>query len=518
MRCAQIECRTSFASRYGILIFTLLLASACGTPEASRPVPDHLTIAFPEGIGTSGDSGANQVASSLSTEGLTTINSDGRVVGRLATEWRWLEGGLELLVKLRPNLTLHDGQKLDAEMAATILRDLSAQPEPRMQYPGLADIKSVTARSETELLLSLARHSWWLPEDLAIPLKIGKNPTSGTGPYRIVQSGDSDIVLERFDSYHQGKPGIRTITVRSESTLRTAWASLLRGDVGMVADMPPDTVELIRNESVHIISFPRGYQYMVALNGRSTKLADPRVRQALNMAIDRATIVASVLKGAGAPATGPIWYRHWAYDPSAGVIAFAPDRARALLDQAGLPMKSSPDPTLPPSRLRLTCLVPEGFIVYEHLALEVQRQLSDIGIDLRFDVQPTRTYGQRMGKGDFETAIVDLASGAGLSRGSIFWRSPKRQDVYTSFAYENPETEALFESLRAATSDTEVRSITRALQEAFKRNPGAIYLAWNERARAVPGDFQIAVERDTDPLPKLWQWGTDNAVQQVTTR
>src|SRR5678816_318157 len=84
MRCAQIECRTSFASRYSILIFTLLFASACGTPEASRPVPDHLTIAFPEGIGTSGDSGANQVASSLSTEGLTTINSDGRVVGRLA--------------------------------------------------------------------------------------------------------------------------------------------------------------------------------------------------------------------------------------------------------------------------------------------------------------------------------------------------------------------------------------------------------------------------------------------------
>ena len=182
-------------------------------------------------------------------------------------------------------------------------------------------------------------------------------------------------------------------------------------------------------------------------------------------------------------------------------------------------MRQSTDSKLPPSRLRLTCLVPEGFIVYEHLALEVQRQLSDVGIDLRFDVQPVRTYGQRMQAGDFETAMVDLASGPGLSRSSVFWRSPKRPDVYTSFAYENPEVQALYDSLRDATSDTEVRSLTRSLQEAFRRNPPAIFLAWNERARAVPGDFQIAVERDTDPLPNLWQWGTANtAAERIAAR
>jgi peptide/nickel transport system substrate-binding protein len=497
----------------------VLLAGACEKAQAPRPVPEHITIAFPEGIGLSGDNGANQVASSLSTEGLTFVNPDGRVVGRLAAEWRWLEGGLGLLLKLRPNIVLHDGQKLNAQLAATILMELSSQEEPRMQYPGLVDIESVTAQSEYELLFALKRHSWWLPEDLTIPLKLGKKPSYGTGPYRVVQTSESGITLERFDNYHQGKPGIKTVTVRSESTLRTAWASLLRGDVGMVADLPPDTVELIRNESVRIISYTRSYQYMVGLSGRAPKLADPRVRQALNLAIDRAAIVANVLKGAGAPATSPIWYRHWAADPSAGSFPYAPDRARELLEQAGLPMKPSTDPELPPSRLRLTCLVPEGFIVYEHLALEVQRQLSEVGIDLRFDVQPVRTYGQRMQDGDFETAMVDLASGPGLSRSSIFWRSPRRLDVYTSFAYENAETEALYDSLRNATSDTEVRSLTRSLQEAFRRNPPAIFLAWNERARAVPGDFQIAVERDTDPLPNLWQWGTANvAAERIAAR
>jgi peptide/nickel transport system substrate-binding protein len=497
---------------------TVLLATACEKTQAPQPVPDHITIAFPEGLGLSGDNGARQVADSLSTEGLTFVNNDGRVVGRLALDWHWLDGGLELLLKLRPNIALHDGQKLDAALAASILTELSAQEDSKKAYPGLADIESVTAQSELEILFKLKRHSWWLPEDLTVPLKVGKKPSYGTGPYRIRQTSESGILLERFDKYHRGTPGIRTVTVRSESTLRTAWASLLRGDVGMVADLPPDTVELIRNESVQIISYPRGYQYMVGLSGRSRKLADPRVRQALNLAIDRNAIVTKVLKGAGAPASSPIWYRHWAYDSSAGNFPYAPDRARKLLDEAGLPVRPSTDPETPPSRLRLTCLIPEGFIVYEHVALEVQRQLADIDVDLRFDVQPVATYGQRMNDGDFETALVDLASGAGLSRSSTFWRSPKRQHVYTSFGYENPETEALFESLRGATSDSEVRSITRQLQEAFRRNPPAIFLAWNERARAVPGDFDIAVERDTDPLPNLWRWGTDQAVEQVAAR
>jgi ABC-type transport system substrate-binding protein len=181
-------------------------------------------------------------------------------------------------------------------------------------------------------------------------------------------------------------------------------------------------------------------------------------------------------------------------------------------------MRPSTDPAMPPSRLRITCLVPDGFIVYEHLALEVQRQLTDVGIDIRFDVQPFDVYNERADRGDFEVIMVDIASGPGLSRGSVFWRSPKNPNVIDSFAYENPETEALFEALRASSSDTEVRAITKKLQESFKKDPPAIFLAWNERARAVRGDFQIAVEPGADPLPRLWQFGAGKPVGSLASR
>jgi ABC-type transport system substrate-binding protein len=277
----------------------------------------------------------------------------------------------------------------------------------------------------------------------------------------------------------------------------------------MVTDLPPDTVELLENDNVRIMSFSRNYQYLIAFNGRSRKFADPRVRRALNMAIDRDAIIQKVLKGAALPATGPIWPKHWAYDPSAGSYAYDPEGAAALLEAAGLPMRSSQDEALPPARLRLTCLVPSQFSVLEHVALEVQRQLSAIGVDMHFDVQPFRAYDERAKSGDFETVMVDLIAGPSLSRASIMWRSPTRPDVLKYFGYHNPLTEKLFEELRVTSDAAATRIGVRKLQQAFLDNPPAVFLAWNERTRAVRAGFQVTVEPGTDPLTSLWRWGTD---------
>ena len=511
LRRTGFECRTPRRGWCGILLLAATFSAACGQSERASPPPEEITIAFPEGTGVRADRGAGQVAASLSNEGLTLVGPDGRVAARLANGWRWVNDR-ELRVTIRPEIVLHNDQKLDAPLAARILKRFIADKDRRRSFPSFTDITEVKAESATELVFSLARHSYFLPEDLSTPLTLGTGtePRYGTGPYRTISNDESTVTLERFDKYHGGRPGVARVSVATASTLRTAWASLLRGDIDMVADLPPDTVELIRNENVRIIPYRRPYQYIIGLNLRLQKFADPRVRLALNMAIDRNAIVSSVLQGAGVPSSGPIWYRHWAVEKSVA-FPFAPRRAEALLQAAGLPIRSSADPKLPPSRLRITCLVPEGFIVYEHLALELQRQLSEVGVDLRFDVQSFDTYDDRLTAGEFEAVMIDIVSGPGLSRSSIFWRSPTRREVLSSFGYHNSETEALFEELRAADSDAVVQSITRRLQDAFQRNPPAIFLAWNERARTVRGDFRIDVQEGVDPLPRLWQWGAQVA-------
>jgi peptide/nickel transport system substrate-binding protein len=495
----------------------LCLAACRPTAVQSKNVPQEITIAYPEGTGITARSGIRQVTEALSQEGLTQLTPEGQAMPRLAESWHW-DSDLELRLRLRPGITLHDHRKLNAETLAEMLRTAIADEGQRQFVPGLTDIKEVVPDGELDLLFKLFRHSSWLPEDLSMPIATGKDPALGTGPYRVVQFDATGAVLERYDAYYRGKPTIARVIVRPADTQRVAWASLLRGSVDMVTDLPPDTVELIRNDNVRIMSFLRRYQYLIGFNGRIAKLADPRVRRALNLAIDREGIVKNVLKGSGIAATGPIWPKHWAYDSTAGQFDYDPRGAERLLSEAGLPMRPSADPALPPARLRMKCLIPDTFIVYEQVAREVQRELSEVGVDLRFDVQPVSLYNAQANAGDFECVFADLISGPSLSRASLFWRSLRHKDAATTFGYENPATEKLFEEIRLASDDLTIRRAARQLQQAFLANPPGIFIAWNERTRAVRGDFQVVLEPGTDPLPTLWEWGSEKPVERLAAR
>ena len=68
------------------------------------------------------------------------------------------------------------------------------------------------------------------------------------------------------------------------------------------------------------------------------------------------------------------------------------------------------------------------------------------------------------------------------------------------FGYENAEAERLFDVLRTSTNEAAVRSATRQLQRVLLDDPPALFLAWNERARAVRRRFQVVQEPDRDPL------------------
>src|SRR5687767_13763128 len=90
LRLRRLQCRALSMRWCGIVFLTAFHAAACKSPEVAAPVPDEFTIAFPEGTGVSADRGAGQVARSLALEGLTQVAPDGRAVGRLATDWKWI--------------------------------------------------------------------------------------------------------------------------------------------------------------------------------------------------------------------------------------------------------------------------------------------------------------------------------------------------------------------------------------------------------------------------------------------
>jgi peptide/nickel transport system substrate-binding protein len=497
----------------------LALLPACSPPEqVTSTVRNILTIGFPEGEIASAETGLGQLITGFTLEGLTQVNVDGRAVPRLAQSWKWENNGLALRLTLRPDVKFHNGTALTATAAAEALSAAIARPANRALYPFLADIVGVRADSDVDLVLDLSERSAFLPEDLELPLGLG-TPNVGTGPFRLAKRDADGVVLERFEDYYLGVPRIQQVVIRPFDTLRTAWSSLLRGDVDMVTDVPHDAVDFVQNGDIEVVSFTRRYQFMIAFNVRKPPLASTSVRRALNTAIDRDKLIKRVLQGAGEPATGPLWPRHWAYDATVQPFAFDPQGTVDSLEAAGFRLPSVTNTSsLPPARLRFSCLLPADFSLLERIGLEVQKQLYDVGVDMQFEVVPIQEYDSRIREGRFDAVLIDLISGPTFGRPFIFWRSAAHFQGLNVFGYENAETEKLFQALRASTNEATVRSATYRLQRAMTMDPPALFLVWNERARAVSRRFRIVEEAGRDPLHTIWQWTENPDRRPVSTQ
>lgn len=471
-------------------------------------------MGFPEATTAEAALGIGQFASLLSLEGLTFGNIDGRPLPRLAERWEWESDFRALRIYLRPGVFLHDGRPFNAQNALAVFKENIARPRNRSLYPSLADIVDIDVDGNLQMVIRLSQPSAFLPDDLALQLSTGPRNNIGTGPFRMgEQSAEGHVVLERFDRYYLGAPSIARIVVRPFDVLRTAWTSMLRGEVDMVSDVPAEAVEFIQHDNVQILTYRRWYQFMVAFNSERPSFRSPSVRRALNLAIDRDAVIQQSLKGYGVPATGPVWPDHWAYDNSVQPFGFDARQAEALLDAAGYTLGAARNLSpMPTARMKFTCLVPTDFSTLERIGLEVQKQLFDIGVDMQFDVVPAPEYNSRITNREFDCVLVDMISGPTLARPYIFWRSARTfQGLVNTFGFENAEAERLFEQLRSSTNETAVRSATKRLQRVFLDDPPALFLAWNERTRAVTQEFRVVSEPTRDPILTLWRWAPNNA-------
>ena len=438
-------------------------------------------------------------------EGLTQVSADGRALPRLAESFTWEKDGRTLRLDLRRDVVFHDGTRLEATIASEALRRAITRPSNLSLYSSLSDITAIRPVGQSQIEIEVSQHSAFLPEDLDLPLGIGANGSVGTGPFRIVKSEPSEITLERFDRYYLGSPGIKRLIVRPVDTLRTAWTSLLRGELDMVTDVPHDAAEFVTNDNVEVIPYERRFQFVVAFNARKKPFDSPLVRRALNTAIDRKALIERVLNGHGTPSTGPLWPKYWAYDSTVPGYSFDAALVSSLLESAGYRLTSPATGDAPPSRIRFTCILPENFSILERVALQVQKQLYNVGVDMQFEVLPVREYNTRIQAGRFDAVLIDMISGPTPSRSYIFWRSARQIKGLNVFGYENADVEKQFQALRSSTNDAAVRSATRGLQHSFLDDPPALFLAWNQRARAVRRNFSIPSEPG-DPIQTLWRW------------
>jgi peptide/nickel transport system substrate-binding protein len=281
-------------------------------------------------------------------ESLIRRDHQGNYSPALATGWRVEDDARTWTFTLRPGVSFHNGDRLAArDVIATIERardpalggELGTQGVYQSYLEGVVltaldqyTIRVVTAEPMADLLDLLVdipivprRALDHLPEE---PV--------GSGPYRFVEAGDGVVIMEVFPAYRGGESDIKQVSWQAELDTQQRVTALLAGKADIIAAVPPESRKTL--EATPQISMVTGASHVCVIflcNLWSGVCTDRRVRQALNYALDRSQIIGRAMGGAAQPLNGPLTSLHFGYDPATPIYPYDPDKARALLTEAG---------------------------------------------------------------------------------------------------------------------------------------------------------------------------------------
>jgi peptide/nickel transport system substrate-binding protein len=482
-----------------ILVF-LAAAGVCTLACQRRQAGESVHAVMRIGVGVPAQpntrTGLGNVIDAITTETWLTMRPDGKLSERLVTGWAWDAPRTTLTLKLRPDVFFHDGSQLTADRAAAAIRQ-SVNDRGAFSF---SSIESVDVNGPASIALHLASPNAFVLPDLALTsARLASRPEVGTGPFKVDSSSEQQVVLSAFPSYYRGQPGLQTIEVSQYPTQRNAWAALMRGQIDMLYDVSRDAADFVESEtSVATYSFRRSYYIPLVFNVRNSALQNIEVRRAINEAIDKEALVRDGMSGRGRAADGPILPEHWAYSAPRDPFVYDPPAAKARLDRAGFRTRKTNGAT--PVRFSFTCLVFADDNRFERLALLVQKQLADVGIDMKLVPLPQRQLVPRLAKGDFDAFLFEMA-GRSLSWVYEFWHS---KGAMINSGYH--AADATLESIKLATTDDEIRTGIARLTQLMHDDPPAVFIAWQTTSRAVSTRFDVGAEPNRDILANLWQW------------
>jgi peptide/nickel transport system substrate-binding protein len=398
--------------------------------------------------------------------------------------------GRTLTVTLRPNVKFHDGSTLDAPAVAAALQNSLHS----FMGPTYADIKSISAAGTKQVVIELKEPSLLLQEALEAPLQKAGTIPLGTGAFKAVPGSTTNI--DSNTTYYLGAPVIHTLQVKTYPTVRAAWADLLRDQIDMLYEVGPEAIESMRGSTrASVFTFTRRYQHVIIFNPESKRLTS-KIRQALSYAVDREAIVQHALRTFGEPSTGPIWPKHWAVRADLPRFTFNPKRAVDLLGSST-------------SGFQFTCLVAPDSID-EQIALEVKRQLAEIGVDMNVQGASREEIFRRASAGDYEAAAIERISGPTVFRPYLVWHTG---GTFNFGRFHSATLDAALDRVKRAADEQAMRTAVAGMHEAFMDDPPALFIAWSVRARAVSNRFVIPpLEQDRDVLAtlRLWRPAADN--------
>ncbi len=280
-------------------------------------------------------------------EGLTRIGADGSVLPALAASWDISDDGLVYTFNLRDGVTFHDGTAFDAEDVKFSLDRARAEDSTNAQKALFAAIDSVEAVDALTVKVTLSRlegaflfNIGWGDAVIVAQETAADNATRpvGTGPFMFSDWVQGDRVELVRNPDYWGKPAqLEKATFKFISDPTAAFAAVMAEDVDAFPIFPA-TETLAQFEADPRFSVVVGStegETILAINNGRAPFDDIKVRQALAHAIDRQAVIDGAMFGYGTPIGTHFAPHHPAYVDLTSQYPYDPERARALLAEAG---------------------------------------------------------------------------------------------------------------------------------------------------------------------------------------
>ncbi|MGB0099807.1 MAG: ABC transporter substrate-binding protein [Nocardioides sp.] len=443
------------------------------TPAGTEPV-DSIVWGLPTGEPTSIDPIVSGATSEMTVspnlcENLLRVEPDFSIQPAVASFADWVDD-TTFVIDLRDDVTFWDGTALTAEDVVYSLERTADRKGPSFWSEGFRYVTSIEKTGPLQVTLEFSQPDAQFRNGLAGPAggvvqaafasKVGRafGTAQGgvmcTGPYEFVgwTTGDS-IEVKANPDYWDGPPNVGAITFQFISDAATLTTALRAGEIDGAYDLPVSTAVALEKADSGTVYRGNSTQSL-SFGPTSSKGfgADPKVREALNLAIDKEGLIATVLRGLGTiqrTFTAPL---AWSGDAEAEIYQEGYDalpanaepdldRAKELVAEAGA------------DGATLVMAIPAGGATESQAATVVQAAAKEIGIDLQLKTMQPTEFSELFYIPE-KRAGVDFVCTIGFQEvpGSLYY-APEfatPTGLYNWSGYDRPEVTKLLDEARAS--------------------------------------------------------------------
>jgi peptide/nickel transport system substrate-binding protein len=441
----------------------------------------HLITAFPSFMVVNGNI----------YEGLTSIDKDLKVVPGLAQSWTVSPDGKTYTFKLRPGVKFHDGSALEAEDIVSTIKRVQSKDIASPLASRLSAIESANAVDPQTVELKLKEPSAPLLASLAtvavVPSSVETNKDAlqkqpvGTGPFKFQEwQPNGFILLAKNEAYwQQGLPKLSGLKFNIVPESATRQVGLTNGQYALLPNIDAATALQLKGKPGVRLGETLDLAYtLIGMNVSKPPFDNPKVREAVNYAVNRQEIVDAALFGAGVPG-GPLSpaLKSWALDVKE-YPCYTPDpaKAQALLKESGIAL---------PISVTMNVLPRQDI---KDVAQVVQEQLNKVGFKVELKNQEQGQFIQDWRNSNFDM-FASLNAG-NADPDEYFYRTFRTGGSTNVFKYSDQEVDQLLDSARTQQDQAARKAAYDKVQRKLACSGPAVHVSYGTLFSAMRDKLQ----------------------------